>query len=186
VLSKPCAVRGQCLTAGLVCCWCPRSVRVRPYALQAIRRPAAEPEHSGHKPGLISNDARKGESAALPPDGRLHPGNVGHEALGGALARPQKRRGRQWVGCASGPQPSCQVRGSRPRVGDTSAARGRSQVVARLRVLWNLTSPVDETATPGSARASQEIIDSEPSSDCLPHSPQPRTRPRTTNGWESE
>jgi hypothetical protein len=59
----------------------------------------------------------------------------------------------------TGPQPLAQVRGSRPRVGVTSAARGRSQVVARLRVLWNHTSPVDGTATPG-RYVSPEIINS--------------------------
>ncbi len=117
-------------------------------AHQAMRQPgprlAAEPDDSGHKPGLISNDARKEKSLG----GGLHLGNVGHEALGGTLVRPQKRRRRQWVDFARvlNLYPGS---GSRPRVGVCGAARGRSQVVAHLRVLWNLTSPVDDTATPG-------------------------------------
>ncbi len=126
------------------------STKARSQALQRPGpRPAAEPENSGHKPGLISNDAR-GKVGGTPTGwSPPHLGGFGHEALGGTLVRPQKRHGRQWIDSAPGPQPSTQVRGSRPWVGVGSAARGRSHVVARLRVLWNHTSPVDGTATPG-------------------------------------
>ncbi len=58
----------------------------------------------------------------------------------------------------TGPQPLTQVRGSRPRVGVCGAARGRSQVVALLRVLWNLTSPVDGTATPGRHMSPKTVV----------------------------
>jgi hypothetical protein len=49
----------------------------------------------------------------------------------------------------TGPQPSLQVRGSRSRDGVPAPPGAVLLVVARLRVLWNLTSPVDDTATLG-------------------------------------
>jgi hypothetical protein len=63
---RPSPVReGQCLTTDgwLVCCWSPRSARVRQTLRQAARRPgsrpAVEPDSSGRELGLTSNNARE-------------------------------------------------------------------------------------------------------------------------------
>jgi hypothetical protein len=119
--------------------------------------PAAEPDSSGHKPGLISNDARNGRSA----EGRLHLGNVGHEALGGALVRPQKRRGRQWVDFA-------RVLNLQSRFGDQGlglAFAAPPGAVVQVRTLagdLDTTPQGSQGATPGRHVSPGGVINAEP------------------------
>jgi hypothetical protein len=62
----------------------------------------------------------------------------------------------------TGPQPLIQVRDQGPGLALVAPPGAASLVVAHLRVLWNLTSPVDDTATPGSVCVCREIIEPNP------------------------